>query len=77
MKKIIVFTRNGEKIPKIPERPGLAFQHIRFDSVKLDDLMLIARYRIVNFPTSIIINGNGKILLRVKGSIPGSYVDNV
>ena len=77
MMRIIVFTRNGNKPPKCPERPGLEFQHIHFESSKLDDLMIIAKYRIVDFPTSLIINNKGKVLLKVKGAIPGSYVDNL
>ena len=74
--RIIVFTRNGVK-PKFPKREGLECKHIRFDSNKLDDLMAIARFKIVNFPTSIIIDKKGKILLKVRGSIPNNYVDKL
>ena len=74
--KIVVFTNNKRKV-KFPIRSGLECQFINFNSTDLNDLMLIAKYRIVNFPTSLIIDSNEKILLKVKGSIPGSYVDNL
>jgi hypothetical protein len=61
----------------LPDRQGLEFKHIRFDSTDLEDLMLVAKYRIIDYPTSIIVDGNDKMLLKVKGSIPGSYVDNL
>ena len=68
--KILAFTRDGQKIPNIPLRPGLQFQHIVFESNKLEDLLLVAKYRVVNFPTSLVIDDSGKVLLKVKGSIP-------
>jgi len=74
---IYTFTRNGTRVPKPPNRKGLDFKHIKFDSTLLDDLMLIAKYRIVDFPTSIIIDDHGKMLLKVRGSIPGNYVDSL
>ncbi|MCK5605451.1 hypothetical protein KAR91_26400 [Candidatus Pacearchaeota archaeon] len=73
--QIIVFTNNGRKIPKFPNRPGLETKHVSFDTTALEELLLIARYRVINFPTSIIIDNRGKVLLKVKGSIPNSYVD--
>lgn len=75
--KVYVFTKNGIKIPQLPDRPGLQLQHVRFDSNKLDDLILVAKYRIINFPTSIIIDGRGKLLLKVKGTIPESYIGSI
>jgi len=75
--QILSFTRNGSRAPSHPKRPGLDFKHIQFESNDLDDLLLVARYRIINFPTSLIIDTNGKILLKVKGSIPNRYVDNL
>ena len=75
--KVIIFTRYGAKLPKYPERPGLEFQHVQFESSNLEDLMVIAKYRILEYPTSIIINKRGQVLLKVKGSIPDRYVDNL
>ncbi len=72
---ILLFTKNENKIPSFPKRPGLEFKHIRFETSDLDDLLIIARYRIINFPTSLIIDKRGKILLKIKGSIPSTYID--
>jgi len=74
--RIIVFTRNGTN-PKFPNRPGLDCKHIRFDTNNLDELLTLAKFRIVNFPTSLILDKRGKILLKVKGSIPNTYIDRL
>jgi hypothetical protein len=74
--KILLFTANGDSPPAFPRRPGLEFEHIRFETNNLEDLLLIAKYRVINYPTSLIIDDRGKVLLKVKGSIPGNYVDN-
>jgi hypothetical protein len=65
-----VFTREGQKVPSVPDRPGLQWQHVVFESNRLEDLLLIAKYRIVNFPMSLVIDNTGKVLLKIKGSIP-------
>ena len=75
--KILVFTKNGGVIPPFPQRLGLQYQHVRFESTTLDDLLLIAEYRVIHFPMSIIIDGKGKVLMKVKGTIPDAYVDNL
>lgn len=75
--KVIVFTRNGEKIPQFPDREGLELLHVQFSSSKLDDLLLIAKYRVISFPMSIIVDGRGKVLMKIKGTIPESYVDDL
>ena len=74
--QILVFTKGGGKVPNIPTRSGLRSQHIQFETTLLDELLLIAKYRIINFPTSLIIDNKGKVLLKVRGSIPSSYVQN-
>ena len=73
--QIVVFTRKNQSIPKFPKRSKLKFRHVIFESTDIDDLRLVALYRIINFPTSIIIDDNNKVLIKVKGSIPGEYVD--
>jgi len=75
--KIIVFTKNDGSTPSFPRRSGLEFRHVQFESVELDDLLLIAEYRVIHFPMSIIIDGKGKVLMKVRGAIPDSYVDNL
>ena len=75
--EILIFTRNGDRMPRLPSRPGLDIRHIQFESNSMENLLLVAKYRIINFPTSLIIDNRGKILLKVKGSIPDSYVDNI
>ena len=74
--QVLVFTKNGRKVPRLPNRPGLDTRHISFGTTLLEELLLIARYRIVNYPTSLIIDNKGKVLLKVKGSIPNSYVNS-
>lgn len=77
MPKILVFTKNSGKVPTCPKRPGLEFEHIQFETNDIDHLLIIARYRIINFPTSLIIDNQGKVLLKVKGSIPAAYMNKV
>ncbi len=73
--QLLLFTKNNNKVPIFPNRPNLEFKHIQFETSNLDDLLIIARYRIINFPTSLIIDKRGKILLKIKGSIPSTYID--
>ena len=75
--RVLLFTRNGTKVPKLPERSGLEFKHIKFESNNLDDLLEISRFRILNFPTSLVIDEKNRVLLKVKGSIPGKYIDKL
>jgi thioredoxin-related protein len=75
--KIILFTRVNGEVPRLPNRPGLEFKHIHFESSNLDDLMLIAQHRVIDYPTSIIVDNNGRTILRLKGSIPSDYVDTI
>jgi len=75
--QILVFTKNGCLTPTIPQRDGLEIKHVHFESTLLDDLLLIAKYRIINFPMSLIVDGRGNVLLRVKGAIPGRYFDSL
>lgn len=77
MLAILLFTKNGECPSNLPNRSGLKFKHIRFCSTDLDDLMLVARYRVIDYPMSIIVDDKGNVLLKVKGSIPESYIDNI
>jgi len=63
--RLLMFTRNGTK--KLNTPPGLDFHHIPFESNRLSDLLDIARHRVINFPTSILLNDRGKIVLRVRG----------
>lgn len=73
--EIITFTREKENLT-CPIRDGLIFRHIVFNSSKLDDLMLVAKYKIVSYPTSIILDSKGRLLLKVRGTIPDTYIDN-
>lgn len=75
--KIIVFTKNNLNTPEFPNRVGLQCQHVSFNSTKLDDLLLIAKYRIVQYPMSLIVDVNGTVLMKIKGTIPDSYVDSL
>lgn len=75
--KILVFTKNDISPPSFPDRPNLECRHVRFESTNLDDLLLIAKYRIIQFPMSIIIDGRGRVLMKIKGTIPESYIDNI
>lgn len=75
--KVITFTRSNRKIPSISLRPGLEFQHVTFESSNLDDLLLIAAHKIVDFPTSLVVDGRGKVLLKVRGAIPRYYLNSL
>jgi hypothetical protein len=74
--QVLVFT-NGHKRPTIPLREGLTIRYISFDTSSLDDLLMIARFRIVTYPTSLIIDNRGKVLLKMHGSVPASYINNL
>jgi hypothetical protein len=75
--RIVLFTRNGGKLPSIPIRDGLEFLHVPFESSDLNNLMLIAKYKILNYPTSLVLDSKGKVLLKVRGALPTSYVDSI
>jgi len=72
--EIITFTRDKENL-SCPVRDGLIFRHVVFNSSKLEDLMLVAKYKIVSYPTSIILDSKGHLLLKVRGTIPDTYID--
>ena len=72
---ILIFIRNGAKVPKITIRDNFDIRFISFDSNILEDLLCIARYKVVNFPTSLIINDGGKVLLKMRGFVPRIYIN--
>jgi hypothetical protein len=74
--QILIFSKN-EKHPTIPVRPGLSIRYIMFNTNVLEDLLLIARYRILNFPTSLVIDDRGKVLLKMRGTVPTSYINKL
>lgn len=75
--QLIIFTKDDEELPDLSQYKDLRFRHIRFSSTDLDDLLLIAQYRIISYPTSIIINDKGSILLKKKGFISLTYLDEI
>ena len=75
--KIITFIREGQKVPAMPVRPGLETRIVNFDCEKLDELLLIAKFKILTFPTSIIIDDRNRVLLRVRGGVLNIYVDRL
>ena len=75
--EILVFTRKESNIKFKKVREGLTIRQIPFSSRKLDDLLIIAKHRILNFPTSLVIDGNGKVLLKMHGTVPMSYVNTL
>lgn len=75
--KILVFTKKGQETPSFPQRPGLEVQHVCFNSSKLDDLMLVAKYRILNYPSTLVIDSRGKVLIKMRGSVPDNYLDTL
>jgi hypothetical protein len=73
--KILIFNRNGYRpVVSVPTKPNLNIEYVSFESNVLDDLMLVAKYKILNFPTSLIIDNNGKVLLKVKGMLSENYI---
>lgn len=75
--QLIIFTKDDEELPDLSQYKDLRFRHIRFNSTDLDDLLLIAQYRIISYPTSIIVNNKGSILLKKKGFISSTYLDEI
>lgn len=76
--QLIIFTRGNKKLPSyLSKYKKLNFKHIRFDSTNLDDLLIIAQYRIISYPTSIIVNNKGSILLKKKGFISLTYLNEI
>ena len=76
MIKLYVFSRERYAIPPLPNKEGMEVKHVQFESTKLEDLLLVAKYRIINFPTSVLVDGRDQVLLRMKGILPDRYVDN-
>lgn len=73
--KILIFNRNGCKVTPL-KRDDLDIKYISFESTILDDLMLVAKYKIFDFPTSLIIDNHGRILLKIKGTLSEDYINN-
>ncbi len=60
-----------------PPKFEIDYQYVDFNSTKLDDLMLIAKYRILDFPTTLVIDLNGKILLRMRGVVSNKQISDL
>ena len=77
--RILLFTKSSTDKIRLPKKvkERLNVEHISFDTTDLDKLLKVAKYRIINFPTSLVIDDNDKILLKIRGSIPGEYADNL
>jgi len=74
--QVLIFSKS-DRHATIPGRPGLTIRYIRFNTNVLEDLLLIARYRILNFTTSLVIDDRGKVLLKMRGTVPPSYVNKL
>ena len=74
--QLLFFTRHADNQQPFV-REGLSIKHVTFDSNDLEDLLLVAKFRIVNFPTSLIIDNKGKVLLKMYGRVPVSYVNDL
>ena len=74
--KILAFYKYGFDFIERPfEIVGIPITYINFDSTELEDLKLVAKYRIVQYPTSILIRKT-KVLFRISGMIPSDYIEN-
>lgn len=76
--KLIIFTKDGTDVPSIPDDiNNIKIQYVIFNSTNQDQLLLIAKYRIIDYPTSIIINERDEILMKVNGPIPDGYITSL
>jgi hypothetical protein len=75
--KLYVFTKGRQDLPRIPNKEGMEVKHIQFESTRLDDLLLIAKFRIINYPMSVLVDGQDHVLLRMKGALNDRLLDNV
>ena len=75
--RYILFNRNMSDDYILPDIKGISCQRICFNSNNLDDLLLVARYGIVNYPSSIIINEKDKLVLKMSGPIPIEYLNEL
>lgn len=75
--KLLVFTQKYADKIIIPQNIQNKFdvKYIPFDSNNIDNLLDIALFRVINFPTFIIIDDKGKLLLRIRGSISEEYLE--
>lgn len=74
--KLLIFTKKHidkiDALAYIEDKCGV--EYIPFNTNNLDQLLKIARFRIINFPTSIIIDNRGKVLFRINSIIPNYYI---
>jgi len=75
--QILIFTKKFMQIQDLKLRNGLSIKYVAFESTNIDDLLLIARYRILNFTTSLVIDDRGKVLLKMRGTVPTSYINKL
>ena len=74
--KILAFHKNGFDFEEKPsEIAGIPVTYVNFDSTELEELKLVAKYRIVQYPTSILLRKT-KVLFRISGMIPLDYIEN-
>ena len=49
-------------------------QVINFFSSKQEDLMLVSKYRVVALPTLVILDDNGRVIMRIVNNIEAQYI---
>ena len=75
--RYILFNKHVFDDYLLPDINGIICQRVCFNSNNLNDLLLVAKYKIVNFPSSIIIDKKDKLILKMRGNIPIEYLNEL
>ena len=74
--KLIICLRGKPKNPD-KYKYNVETVFLDFESTKHEDLLIIAKNRIISAPCSLLFSDAGKILLRVNGIAPKTYINKV
>ena len=77
MIQILSFIRDRYGDWPVSPRKDVGIKVVIFEASNLEDLLLIAKYKIVDFPVSIVIDGNDNVLLRIRGLVSSDVLDNL
>ena len=77
MIKVIIFTKDSKTIPFLPTKDGVEFRHISFNSSKLEDLMVVARHRVLQYPTTIVFDSSGRVILRLSSIVSEPFLEDM
>jgi len=73
----LIICLHGEPKNLAKYKYNVETQFLSFESTRHEDLLVIAKNRIIDVPCSLLLSNTGKILLRVNGIVPKTYVNRM